>query len=192
MQAFIAISAGLLSLIATLPYIVDIVRGKVLLARSTRLMYVLLLFFALLQQKDLESGWIIVLTISELAIAVIIFFFSFKYGVGGIDNIDKACYLLLFLNLVIWQSTSNALVGLHLSIIADAVATFPLIHKTYKNPNSETITFYAIGSAAAFLIIFAETNLSYSTIIFPLYIAGINLLVVLLIRRKRSNANIAQ
>ena len=184
MNAVLAGLSGLISLLAFLPYFKDILHGRVVLARSGRLMYVVLLIFVLFQQKSLGTGWSIVLTLSELIVCTIIFSLSFKYGVGGMSRLDLVCYLLLLMNLIIWKSTNNAFIGIHLSILGDAIASWPIIHKTFREPKSETPLFYWAGATASMLAIFAEENIAYSTIAFPLYLVLANAIIAGLTYRK--------
>ena len=76
---------------ATIPYMVDIIRGKAQPARATRLMFFLLLLITLAQQNSLNSGYAMAVTIAELVSSTVLLALAMKYGVGGLSKSDKIC-----------------------------------------------------------------------------------------------------
>jgi len=163
------------------PYAKDILRGRVKPARSTRLMMVILITFSLLQQHSLGSGWLLAITIGDGIGAVAILLLALKRGMGGVTRLDLICYTLLAVNLIIWLSSSNALIALHLSALADLIAMTPVFIKTWKQPWTETPLFFILGIIAPLLNIVGVGNYSYSVLFFPLYIAVVNLFETVLI-----------
>lgn len=176
-------AVGVILLATYIPYGIDIFKGKVKPARSARLMFVILLSVALLQQHSLGSGWVLAITIGELIGSMAIFGLAMKYGVGGLGRLDVACYVLLFASLVLWTVSDNALLALHLTILVDLIAFMPTLVKTWHAPKSETSLFFAVGAAAPLLGVAASGSYGYSIIAFPLYLAFVNGLEVGLIYR---------
>lgn len=179
----LAVLSGVIVFTACIPYIIDIIRGRVLPARSTRIMMVLLLGVALLQQHSLGSKWALLLLVGEFTQAVLVFIVSLKYGVGGFTRIDIVCYVLLFADILIWSVTNNSLLGIHITITADLIASAPMLIKTWKNPKSETPLFFWLGALAAFLAIASESVFTYGRLAFPIYLVIVNVIVALLTYR---------
>ena len=189
MNVLFAVLSALIVIIASIPYIIDIFTGRAQPARSTRIMYMLLVILGLLQSKELGSGWSLALIYGEIAQGAAVFFMSLKYGLGGFSRLDKICYIFLTLDLSVWLLTKNPLIGILLTLFADLIATLPTIVKTIKIPESETPIYWFLGSIAAIFAIFSETNYSLIKIIFPIYIFVINAFVFSL-TLKRSKRNI--
>ncbi len=182
----LSISAGLIMLFSFLPYGRDIIRGRVRPARSTRLMMVLLLGVSLLQQKSLGSGWLVAMTVGDFIGAVAILLLSFRRGIGGLKRIDLVCYVLLLADVSVWISTSNALLALHLSILADLIAMTPVFVKTWRQPWTETPLFFALGVIAPVLNIIGAGKYGYAVLLLPVYIGLTNLFEVILITYRQS------
>lgn len=181
MNTIFAYISFLIIIAVTIPYMIDILKGRAQPARAARLMFFLLLIITLAQQHSLNSGYAMVVTIAELISSAALLVLALKYGVGGLSKTDKACYALLIVSLAVWVFTKNALLALHLSIFADTVAFWPTLEKTWRDPKSETPLFFWGGVVAPIFSILAAGTLQYSVIVFPLYLSLINLLEVGLI-----------
>jgi len=181
MQQVLATLAGVIALAAYVPYVIDIVKGRAQPARSTRIMFMLLLLVTLLQQHAVHSGWLMAVTVGELIGAACLFVLAFKYGEGGFSRLDIACYGLLVVDMALWFSTGSALLALHLSVLADFIAFLPTLVKTWRRPHSETPLFFAIGVVAPLLNIFAAGTYGYGVLLFPVYLVIINLAVLVMI-----------
>lgn len=190
MHQFFGILATVIILGACIPYIRDILAGKVKPARSTRLMFLALLIVATLQSHDLGSKWSLLLLLGEILQGSVIFILSIKYGLGGLSKLDILCYSLLLIDIVFWVSTSNTRIALLLTISADLIACVPTIAKVVRKPKSETPLFWFIGGVAALFAIVSEGELQVDTIIFPVYLMLVNWLVGLLTFREVSKKEV--
>jgi hypothetical protein len=190
-NAIFSIVAGVILLLSYIPYGIDIIKRNVQPSRSARLMFVLLLLIALLQQHSLGSGWTLLITLGELLGSVAIFGLAIKYGVDGLRRLDIICYVTLLLTLVIWAMTDNVLVALHATIVTDVIAFVPTLVKTWRKPQSETPLFFATGAIAPLLGLIALENYQYGIIAFPLYLAFANAVEISLIYRHRINLRLA-
>lgn len=166
---------------AAFPYMLDVVKGKAKPARATRIMLLIILILVLFQQHQLGSGWSLIITIAELIVSILLLFFGLRYGVGGLDRRSKICYVLLAVDVIFWLTTKNALIALHLSVLADFIASWPTFVKTWHDPKSETPLFWWSGVIAPVFAIISEQSRSYKTLLFPLYLILANGVVVLMI-----------
>ena len=184
MNKLLAILSGLIVFGTTIPYLLDILKGKVVPLRSTRLMFMLLIVLAFLQQRSLGVGLAMIITIAELAGSVMLFVTSMKKGTGGFNRLDVACYMLLGASLGAWYTTGDPYIALVFTILADFVAFFPVIYRTAKDPKSETQLFYWGGVVGPLLVMAVDTDRSAKNIIFVAYLAIVNGFVALLINRQ--------
>jgi hypothetical protein len=180
-KEILVVIAGGIALGGYVPYTVDILKGRVRPARSARIMFVCLLMVTILQQLSVQSGSLIAFTGGECIGSVAILALAIKHGVGGFARLDLACYGLLVVDLVVWLVTGNALIALHLSVLADLIAFTPTLVKTWHHPKSETPLFFMTGIVAPILNIIATGRFSYAVLLFPCYLALANLFETLLI-----------
>lgn len=177
--------SAILALVIYVPYAIDIHRGRVLPSRSTRLMLTIILAIALAQQWSLDAGWALAVTVGELIGSVAILGLSWRKGLGGYQRVDLICYGLFAASLIVWLLADNALIALHLSILADFIAFAPTLIKSWRLPKSETPLFYIGGVVAALLSVVAADSVSYAVIAFPLYLAVVNLAQLMVMYRLR-------
>lgn len=187
LASIIGIVAGVIALAIYVPYAIDILKGRVLPARSTRIMLTLVLIIVLLQQHELGSGWALGVTVGELVGSLAILGLSLPRGVGGSLKSDLVCYALLAAAVCAWLLVDNPLLALHLSIVADFIAFTPTLIKSWYMPKSETALFYIGGVVSALLATFAAGSFAYSVIVFPLYLVLINGLQLVVMYRPPSS-----
>jgi hypothetical protein len=183
MQNIFALISFSIIIAVTIPYMIDIVKGRAKPARAARTMLLLLIIVTLAQQHSLGTGLTMALTIGEIVSSIMLFGLAMKHGVGGLSKNDLICYVLLGVSLVAWWMTGNALLALHLSILADTIAFWPTLEKTWREPKSETQLFFWGGVIAPWFSIAAGGSLAYSVIVFPVYISIANFVEVVLISR---------
>jgi len=117
--------------------------------------------------------------------SVSILWLSLRKGIGGLTRLDVLCYALLGIDMVVWLTTRSAFLALHLTVLADVIAFLPTLIKTWRQPDSETATFFIVGAIAPLFSILAATTYDYGVLLFPLYLAVVNMVEVLLIYRPR-------
>lgn len=184
-ETYIAIST-VLALISPFVYAKAILRGEAKPHRTTRLILLLITSLAtmsLFAQKDTVAIWLA--GVSTLQ-SILIFALSIKYGMGGWSKMDLLCMLIAVSGIVLWQTTNNPSLALYASILADFVGMVPALIKTYRFPETEIWTFYAIDVCAGFFSLLAVKSFTLQQFSYPLYIILINLFMVLLsLRRKK-------
>ncbi len=74
-------------------------------------------------------------------------------------------------------------------MLADTIAFYPTLVKTWNDPRSETPLFFIVGAIAPLLSLVAVGQYSYAVIVFPLYLSLVNGIEVILIYTRRSGAN---
>ena len=174
---------------AYIPYAKDIAKGRAVPARSARIMLTALIVIALLQQAGLGAGWAMAVTAGETVGSLAILVLALYKGAGGFNRTDVLCYVMLVIDVWWWLATKDALLALHLTMVADTIAFYPTVIKTWHNPKSETPLFFIAGTIAPILNMVAVGSYSYQTIVFPLYLAIANGIEVVLIYIRPSADN---
>lgn len=183
-ETYIAIST-VLALISPFVYAKAILKGEAKPHRTTRFILLLITSLAtmsLFAQKDTVAIWLA--GVSTLQ-SILIFALSIKYGMGGWSKMDLLCMLIAVSGIVLWQTTNNPSLALYASILADFVGMVPALIKTYRFPETEIWTFYAIDVCAGFFSLLAVKSFTPQQSSYPLYIIFINLFMVLLSLRQK-------
>lgn len=180
MKSFFGILSFVLSFGATIPYAIDILKGRAKPARSTRILFLLLITVTLVVQSSAFTSGVLLLTVGELATQILLFALSIKHGLGGLARLDIACYGAFIISLSAYLLTKNAGLSLTLLVLTDFIAFLPTIVKIWRDPTSDTWIFFVVGgmAAAASSLLARNTN-SYTEIVFPFYIFAANGLAAL-------------
>lgn len=179
-RSFFGILSFVLSFGATIPYAVDIIKGRAKPARSTRILFLLLILVTLVVQSREFTSWVLLLTIGELATQVMLFGLGMKHGMGGLARLDVVCYIAFAISLAAYLLTRNATLSLTLLVLTDSIAFLPTIVKIWRDPTSDTWVFFVVGGvAAAAASLLARSTNSYTELLFPTYIFIVNALAAI-------------
>ncbi|MGI8419257.1 MAG: hypothetical protein ACR2LN_01285 [Candidatus Levyibacteriota bacterium] len=180
MNTFFGILSFILSFGATIPYVIDIIKGRARPARSTRILFLLLMLVTLIVQSHEFTSGVLLLTAGELATQIVLFVLSIKYGMGGLARLDIICYGAFIISLTTYLLTRDAALSLTLLVLTDLIAFLPTIVKIWRDPTSDTWVFYVVGGmAAATASLLARNSNSYTELVFPAYIFITNTLAAL-------------
>jgi hypothetical protein len=97
----------------------------------------------------------------------------------NITRFDVLCGVSAVAGIVLWQITSDPLSALVFSIIADACAGLPTVVKAYQKPKTEKSLPYLLTIASMLVALLAIKDWTFVHYAFPVYIALINLTIVI-------------
>lgn len=190
MRSFFGILSLILSFGATIPYAIEVVRGRAKLARSTRVLFLLLMLVTLIVQGAEFTSWVLLLTVGEVLTQVLLFGLAIRYGVGGLSRLDIICYAAFIVSLSAYLITKDAVLSLTLFILTDSIAFLPTLVKIWRDPASDNWLFFMVGGVgAAVASLLARTTNTYAELAFPVYVLVANGLVaalILLYNRKKA------
>jgi hypothetical protein len=184
-HATFGIASGLVLLLGNIPYILSIRHGKTVPNQVTWGIWTTIGFILL--WSSYASGatntlWLLVaLVISQSIITT----YAFKYGRGKWQRLDRFCLAGAGVSLLLWLLSGSPLVAILTNTTMDMLGAAPTINKVYRNPNSESLVFWSMSFTSALLNLFAIERLSLSAVVFPLYLFGLNVIILLLITRPK-------
>src|ERR1700712_4475275 len=186
MQAAFGILAGTLQLIATAPYLRDILRGTTTPQRSTWTIWMTLSLVVLSSQWASGASWSLVLIFGQVISCGGIFLLSLRRGVGGVSPLELALLGIAALGVVGWQVADDPTVATCSVVAADLIAVALMLPKTFRNPRSETLETYVIGVVSTVFAVAAVGSGDLSLLIYPLYllIADGAVAVMIFLRRR--------
>ena len=167
-------------------YLTQTLRGKVQPNRVTWFLWALAPLIAFAAQINQGVGIQSLLTFSIGFFPLIIFLASFinKKAYWKITKLDIFFGSLSILGLIFWLLTGIGNLAILFSLIADGMASFPTIVKSYHHPESENAFAYGATSTGAILTILTIKNWNFATYSFPLLILFTNSLLAILIYSK--------
>jgi len=162
--------AGILQVSSIVPYIRGMLYGTTRPNKITMILWLLLGLIQLFAQIDSGASWSVFLTIALTFNAFIITILAFSgYGYTKHGPLDYVCFFLALVAIIVWQSTGEPNFAIAFAIIASILAATPTIVKTYRFPETENVTAWAIVAAAAFLGIFSTSRIDFANLAIPGY-----------------------
>ncbi|MBA3678861.1 hypothetical protein H0W80_01530 [Candidatus Saccharibacteria bacterium] len=177
MKEFFGIAAGLLTGIAAIPYIIDIVRKKARPERASWFIWLVLAVIAFSTQFAEGATWSLIITAVDSIAVLIIFLLSIKYGEGRITRRDKIGLAVAGIGLVLWFITRHAVIALLFIVAVDASGVVLTLIKTYQEPDSETYTMWLLVAFAAIMSLLSVSIYTVGILIYPFYLFVANVSV---------------
>jgi hypothetical protein len=189
MLAIFAIISALLVLASMPPYLIDMFKGKTKPERASWLIWAVLGAIAFVSDYSLGVTWSLVFIGIDLLYCFVVLALSIGRGAWGWKTIDKVALAVAAIGIVfslIFRQPILALLGV---IVADIAGTILTFAKTFHHPESETtISWVLTGSAAVFSAL-AVGRLDFGLLIYPIYIALANYVILLAQIAGRSKLN---
>ncbi len=184
--AALGIISGLLNLVASIPYFIDIFRGNTKPERATWWMWFSLSLVGLFGQAAGGARWSLVLALSSTAVGGATAVLSIKYGYGRFHRRDAAALLITAVGIVLSFLYASPLIAVATVVIIDGIAGSLTLYKTWYAPFTENLMGWSISTIGVACGLLAVGN--YQPVIFlsPLSNVAINVLMVAIIVLRRT------
>lgn len=163
-----SIAAIAIALVAYIPYLIDMFRGKNKPHLYTWISITLITAVVAYLQVIGGAGIGAIPTILGVGIDAIILFYCFKFGTKDIVTIDKVCLAISILGIVSYiLLRDHAVIALIIVTAAEIISFIPTFRKTRKDPYSESLpSYYLLMLKLALILIALEAynllTVSYS------------------------------
>lgn len=178
--------SAILMILSVIPYIRSILKGKTKPHRMTWLIWSILTIIALFSQWAKGGTWSLLLTAGDAIAIIIVFIFSFKYGVYGFRKIDIVSLVGAGASLLLWYFTKEPAFALFLIILVDLIGASLTVVKAWHNPETENWVGWAICAVGGFLGFLAVGELNFILLSYPIYICFINLVMAIIILARKN------
>ncbi len=187
MKETFAIIAAVLAIAGNLPYLWDILKGRVRPHPYTWLVWSLvsgIVFFGMLA-KGAGIGALPVAA-SEV-FTLIIFLFSLKYGFKGITKTDTLFLVVALAGIVPWILTSDPTLSVVIAVGIDLVAFAPTLRKTWAHPSTETPILYGSNVLRHMLGLLSLQTYNIATTLHSMAMITTNtaMTAIILLRKKK-------
>jgi len=184
---------ALIALGASLYYIYHIIKGSTRPQRITWGVWALaaLLGFATAKAGGAGPGVYVIAVYVFLTSIVFILSLFPKYGKPDREQYDFLVGFLAVSGIIAWKFFNLPLdFAAAVAVIADALALWPTLRGTWRQPDSEPIQVWAADAVAALFGVIAVTEKNFASMAFPVYLAlGQTLIVIILLRRNLSKSH---
>lgn len=178
----LAVISGVLTLVAVMPYVRDMLWGTTRPNLVTWGLWILIQGIFAAAQFAKGASFSIVLPLAEIAtVGLVVVLGFFGYGYKKYGMVEGVCFLLSIAAIVLWVTTSNPVLALWFSVAADLAAAVPTLVKSYRDPFSETPITYFLVVFSAVAAGFSTQILDISNLLWPVYIFCLNGTTVILI-----------
>lgn len=181
-KIILVIVASLLALLGNIPYLRDVVRGKVKPHPYTWFIWSIVSCVIFFGQVAKGAGIAAIATgVSEI-FTVAIFFFSLKYGFKNPPRSDKYFLAVALLGLIPWLITKDPTVSVIIVVAIDLVAFVPTLRKAYCHPKSETPLLFGTNVLRHSLILATLGAYNIATVLHSISMIVTNTIMVVFIK----------
>jgi hypothetical protein len=126
-----------------------------------------------------HGGWELANTFALGFGPLVVFILSLRHNLTRAQFTTSTimCGILAAIGVVLWLSTSNPMLAIIFSILADICASIPTILKARFDPSSEFLPGYLITMVSATIALLAVNDWRFSHYAFPAYIFVINAVI---------------
>ena len=181
MKEFIVVVAALLAVVGNVPYLLDILKGRVKPHPYTWFVWTLVSAIIFFGQLAKGAGIGAIPTAASEIFTLIIFLFSLKYGFKRITKIDTFFLLCALLGLIPWLITKDPTISVIIAVTIDLIAFTPTIRKTWNEPKTETPLLYSMNVARHILALFTLGAYNIATVLHSIAMITTNSLMTVLI-----------
>jgi len=181
-----SLASILLGFGAMVPYLVGIARRRVKPHMFSWFIWSVVCMtggVAQLKNGGGPGSWLLIVnSITNFMIAVL----AFWWGTRDIKRVDGVVLVVALSAIPVWVVTENALWAVLIAISIDTLAYAPTIRKSWRHPEQESLSSWAISTVVFMLSILGLQTYSLTTWLYPLTFAVINGgFAVFLIARRR-------
>jgi hypothetical protein len=178
--------AGLMAVAGMIPYIRDTLGRSTRPHRGTWLIWGALAIAVCMSQRAEGASWSLVMNGSQVVLNILVILLAIRLGTGGVSAIDTTLIAIAGAGVAGWLIADEPIVAITCVVAADLIATGMMLPKTWRDPDSETLSAYAIGSLVGALAAGSVGALEPSLLLYPLYYCLANGALALLIRQRRA------
>lgn len=189
--AVFGIASGILNIIALMPYVRDIFRGKTKPERAAWWIWFALAVIAFGAQVAAGARWSLLLVLSGVIGTGTIAILSLFYGYGKFHKRDTISLIIAGLGVVLAFNLQSPLLALLVVITVDLAGTWLIMAKSWIAPHTETLSAWALTVAASCLGLLSIENYDLAIYLHPVYLILVNVTITLIIIYRRSKVSVS-
>ena len=184
----LGVLAALVGVADTIPYVRDIARGSTRPHRGTWLIWGTLATVVFWSQYSDGASWSLLMAGTQALLTALIFVMAIRHGEGCVTAGDMVMIAIAAAGVVGWILADEPLVATACVVVADLIGAALMIPKTWEDPESETLSTFALASVSGGLAVGAVGALDPSLLLYPAYFCLVNGAIAAVIQRRRAAA----
>ena len=184
--AMFAALGGAVGAVGSIPYVRDVWRRSTVPHRGSWFIWSVIEVVAVEAQHADGASWSMIPLISQAVGTCVVFALSLKLGSGGLSRVELALIALAGAGVLGWFAADEPVIATGGAILADFIGIIMMLPKAWRDPRSETMSTFALASVSGVLTAGSVGVLSPSLLMYPVYFAGINAVVTLVIGYRRA------
>ena len=185
LKAIFGLTAAVVSIFCYIPYIITTIKGTTrpnIATWSTWMLLSIVVTASSFASGAFNTLWVPLCgVIGQGAIACL----AIKYGKGNWSKFDLVCLFFVGLGLAFWWHFNSPIMALVMAIAVDLVGVLPTFKKSYKDPESENLLTWVLYLVSSVFLILSVETWTWSIGMFPIYLFGVNFVIVLLLLREK-------
>ena len=181
MKDALVIIAGLITVGAVIPYILDILKGKTKPNLVSWITWTLLTGLA--TSAAISAGEIRTAIFTGAAVigTMLVVLLGLRKGYVKYTRFDVCCQLGVVLGLLLWQLFDSPAAAVIASVVIDFIGAMPTIRHSWQKPHEETWLAYAISSFGGVLAVFSLENYNWVSLPYAIYIVVANIIILIVL-----------
>jgi hypothetical protein len=181
----LGVLAALVGIGDTIPYVRDTLGRSTRPHRGTWLIWAVLAIVVCFSQRADGASWSLVMAGTQAVLTTGIFVLAIRVGSGGVSAADALMMTVAGAGVAGWLIADEPVLATLCVVGADLVAAAMMVPKTYRDPDSETLSTFAFASVGGGLAAGAVGVIDVSLLLYPAYYCLVNGAIALLIDRRR-------
>lgn len=187
MLDYLVFVGAAIQMVGIISYGRDVIKGTVKPNRVTWLLWSIAPIIGTVAAMSTGVKWSVLPVFMAGFGPLIIFIISFvnKKSYWQLTKFDYFCGASSILALALWLITKQAELAITFAIISDLFAAIPTIIKSWQEPETETVAPYLAGLFGIMSSFWIVKLWTFSELAFPIYLIVLNIILVLIIARKK-------
>lgn len=187
MKEILSIIAVVLTFAAYVPYYRDIIKGKTHPHIYSWTLWGLLTILLVALQLQGGAGVATWVTAAAGLLCVGVVVLSFKRGTKDITRSDTVVAILALIAIGFWLIADQPVISMILVVIADMLAFYPTVRKSWNKPFEETLSLYVTNTLRFTLALIAvETYTVLSSLWLVVWVVANGLFSIMLVLRRKN------
>jgi hypothetical protein len=181
----LGVLAGVVGVADMVPYVRDTVRRSTRPHRGTWLIWSVLAIVVCVSQRADGASWSLIMSATQAVLTGLVFVLAIQLGIGGLSSVDVVLIAIAGAGVAGWLVADAPIVATACVVAADLIAAGMMVPKTWRDPDSETLSTFAFASVGGALAVGSVGALEPSLLLYPVYFCVANGALALLILGRR-------
>lgn len=191
MKNYLAVAGAVATLLAAMPYLVDIILGKTKPNIISWLNWTLLTSVgaaAAFAAGEWQTG---IQTFAVMVWVLSVVLLGFRYGVAKFTKFDGFCQVSALFGLVLWFVFDSPAAAIVVVVLVDFIGALPTLRHSWINPDEETWQTFMYAIVGPVMTIVSLGAFSVESLLYPMYFVFINAAIAAVVVYRRQQLGIS-